>query len=179
MKPLLRVLLFVDAALTLLGALVLLVAPLLALAQSVHDALPQPKVYGQLLGLAWLGLAWLRAHAAIDGAMTLPVTRVSGHLNWIGGVIVLVSLLAFNAPALDGAVQIGSLLGAIVAIVLGFAEVRLAFAVQRQSRLAERDAALAGPGVADVPVATEGYAGVPLRDVPPGGGRRPDIPAGE
>ncbi|MEM5420159.1 MULTISPECIES: hypothetical protein [Paraburkholderia] len=134
MKPLLRVLLIVDA-LTLLGFGVLFVLTPWTL---VYDALQlvqtQPALVGQAFGVVLLGFAWLALRAAFHGEMTLPVGRTVGHVNWIAGVLMLVWLIGLRAPRLTGFGQLAAGAVGVWLIVLGLGGVRLAGAVRKRQK---------------------------------------------
>ena len=114
----------------------------------LYDALqlvrPQPALVGQAFGFVLIGLGWLAAHAAFDGALTAAVGRAIGHVNWIVGVLMLVWLIGLHTPSLSGFGElVAGALGAWM-IVLGLAGVRLARAVRRRDRaLAQETAAAA------------------------------------
>ncbi|MEM5401761.1 hypothetical protein [Paraburkholderia unamae] len=134
MKPLLRVLLIVDA-LTLLGFGVLFVLTPWTL---VYDALQlvqtRPALVGQAFGVVLLGFAWLALRAAFHGEMTLPVGRTVGHVNWIAGVLMLVWLIGLRAPQLTGFGQLVAGAVGVWMIVLGLGGVRLAGAVRKRQK---------------------------------------------
>lgn len=168
MKALLRVVLIVDALMLLgFGALFLL-TPWTTLYDALQLVQPQPVLVGMVFGVALLGLSWLAVRAAVDGAMTVPVGRVAGHINWISGVLMLVWLIGLHNPRLTGFGQLTA--GGIGAwlIVIGFGGVRLAGAVRRRdkaqaagtaqakrdSKLATKNEAPREPGIRSVPVFT-------------------------
>ncbi|WP_296654364.1 hypothetical protein [Paraburkholderia sp.] len=134
MKLLLRVVLIVDALMLLgFGALFLL-TPWTSLYDALQLVQPQPAFVGQVLGVTLLGLSWLAVRAAFDGAMTVPVGRVAGHINWISGVLMLVWLIGLHKPQLTAFGQL--IAGGVGAwlIVIGFGAVRLAGAVRRREK---------------------------------------------
>jgi hypothetical protein len=134
MKALLRVVLIVDALMLLgFGALFLL-TPWTTLYDALQLVQPQPVLVGMVFGVALLGLSWLAVRAAVDGAMTVPVGRVAGHINWISGVLMLVWLIGLHNPRLTGFGQLTA--GGIGAwlIVIGFGGVRLAGAIRRRDK---------------------------------------------
>ena len=142
MKPLLRVVLIVDALMLLgFGALFVL-TPWDLLYDSLQLVQTQPALVGIVFGVVLLGLAWLAIHAAFDGALTVAVGRVAGHLGWICGVVMLVWLIGLHRPMLT---RFGELVCAGVGawlIVIGLGGVRLAAAVrQREKVQAAADAA--------------------------------------
>lgn len=132
MKPLLRAVLVADAAIYLGAGAVLLLTPWAALQHALQLVAIEPAMAGQLLGLAFVGLAWLSLRGAIDGAMTVGVAKIVGHVTWLAGALVLVWLVAFRtswAPAL------GTLPNAAIGVLLlivGLGGARLAAAVRRR-----------------------------------------------
>ncbi len=83
MKPLLRVLLIVNALIFLAFGLLFVLTPWAGIYgalrfDSIHV---QPAFAGQLLGIALVGLSWLAFHAAIDGALTARAAKVSGQCS--------------------------------------------------------------------------------------------------
>jgi hypothetical protein len=145
MKALLRVVLIVNALIFLAYGLLFLLTPWTGLYAALQlDAMRvQPAFAGQVLGITLVGLAWLAFHAAIDGALTARAARVSGHVEWVSGVVVLVWLLGLRTPEVDGPGQIGAAVVGIVLMVLGLGSVRLSSAVRRRERAAQAGAASA------------------------------------
>ncbi|MBC8637372.1 hypothetical protein IAG25_11165 [Caballeronia sp. EK] len=141
MKPLLRVVLVINALIFLAFGLLFLLTPWAGLysALQLDSIRVQPVFAGQLLGIALIGLSWLAFHASVDGALTARAARVSGHVQWLSGVVVLVWLLGLHAPQVDGFGQISAAVVGAVLLVLGLGSVRLSSAVRRRER-----AALAG-----------------------------------
>ncbi|HXZ09505.1 MAG TPA: hypothetical protein VEI25_15750, partial [Paraburkholderia sp.] len=129
MKPLLRVVLVLDALLLLAFGLLFLLTPWTSLYNALQLEQVQPALVGQAFGIALLGLAWLALHAAVDGAMTRAVARTIGHVNWLSGVLMLVWVVALHQPSLTGFGQLVGALVAVVLIILGLGGVRLAAAV--------------------------------------------------
>lgn len=190
MKPLLRVVLIVDALMSLGFGVLFLLAPWASLYDALQLAQPQPALVGQVLGVVLLGFAWLAVRAAFDGAMTATVGRVAGHVDWIAGVLLLVWLIGLHTPKLTGFGQLVA--GGVGAwlIVIGFGLARLSGAVRRRDRAlaaeaaaAQRDAKIAAKreprqepvtyatpvfgGAAPAPVAATTAAGpVPAQPVP-------------
>ncbi len=103
----------------------------------------QPVFAGVLLGIALGGLAWLAFHAAIDGALTARVARVSGHVQWLSDIVVLVWLLGLHTLKVAGFGQVSTAVVGVVLIVLGFGSVRLSSAVRRRERAKQTGAASA------------------------------------
>ncbi|MDR5854359.1 hypothetical protein P9239_12225 [Caballeronia sp. LZ062] len=145
MKPLLRVVLVVNAFIFLVFGVLFLLTPWAGLYDALQlDAMQvEPAFAGQLLGIALIGFAWLSLHAAIDGALTTAAARASGHVEWLSGIVVLVWLLGLRTPEVDGFGQVGAALLGIVLLVLGLGSVRLAGAVRRRERAARAGAASA------------------------------------
>jgi hypothetical protein len=145
MKPLLRVVLIVNALIFLAFGVLFLLTPWAGLygALQLDSIRVQPAFAGQLLGIALVGLAWLAFHASIDGALTARAARVSGHVEWVSGVIVLVWLLGLRTPEVDGFGQMSAALVGVVLVVLGLGSVRLSSAVRRRERAVAAGAASA------------------------------------
>jgi hypothetical protein len=182
MKPLLRVLLIVDA-LTLLGFGVLFIlTPWTLLYNALQLVQTQPGLVGQAFGVVLLGLAWLALRAAFDGAMTVPVGRTAGHVNWIVGVLMLVWLIGLRNPQLTGLGQLVAGAVGVWLIVLGLGGARLASTVRKRERTTpaeaaaqKREARLAAKARRDEPVAyaKPGF----MRAMPWGGARAAQRPA--
>ncbi|SAK63980.1 hypothetical protein AWB77_02334 [Caballeronia fortuita] len=145
MKPLLRVVLVINALIFLAFGLLFLLTPWAGLygALQLDSIRVQPAFAGQLLGIALVGLSWLAFHAAVDGALTARAARVSGHVQWLSGVVVLVWLLGLHTPEVDGIGQISAAVVGAVLLVLGLGSVRLSSAVRRRERAALAGAASA------------------------------------
>lgn len=145
MKPLLRVVLVVNALIFVVFGMLFLLTPWAGL----YDALQigamriEPAFAGQLLGIALIGFSWISLHAAIDGALTAAAAKASGHVQWLSGIVVLVWLLGLRTPEVDGFGQVSAALIGIVLLVLGLGSVRLASAVRRRERAAAVGAASA------------------------------------
>ncbi|WP_446526995.1 hypothetical protein, partial [Photobacterium swingsii] len=73
MKALLRLVLFLDAAVALCVGLVLLASPMTSVFGALQLPQPEPAMYGQLLGVTLIGLAWLLWQATINGQLTTAV----------------------------------------------------------------------------------------------------------
>ncbi|SAL72535.1 hypothetical protein AWB74_04357 [Caballeronia arvi] len=142
MKPLLRVVLVVNALIFVAFGVLFLLTPWPGLygALQLDSIRVQPAFAGQLLGIALVGLAWLAFHAAVDGALTARAARVSGHVEWLSGVVVLVWLLGLKTPQVDGFGQVSAAVVGIVLLVLGLGSVRLSSAVRRRERAAQAGA---------------------------------------
>lgn len=145
MKPLLRVVLVINALIFLAFGLLFLLTPWAGLYGALQlDAIRvQPAFAGQLLGVALIGLAWLAFHAAVDGALTARAARVSGNVQWLSGAVVLVWLLGLKVPQVDSFGQMSAAVVGVVLVVLGFGSVRLSSAVRRRERAAQAGAASA------------------------------------
>lgn len=144
MKPLLRAVLIIDALLLLAFGLLFLLTPWTSLYNALQLVQTQPALAGQGFGVALIGLAWLALHASIDGALTSPVAKVVGHVNWLTGVLMLVWLLGLHTPALTGFGQIVAVLTGVVLLVIGLGGVRLSGAVRRREKGRLDKAAAAG-----------------------------------
>ena len=99
MKPLLRAVLVVDALLLLAFGVLFLLTPWRALFDALRLASVEPAMVGQAFGIALLGLAWLAAHAAVNGDLTAPVARAVGHVYWLTGIVTLVWASRSRRPA--------------------------------------------------------------------------------
>jgi hypothetical protein len=144
MKPLLRAVLVINALIFLAFGVLFLLTPWAALWASMHLVTVQPPFVGQLFGVALIGIAWLAVHAAIDGALTATAAKVSGHVEWLSGLVMLVWLLGLRTPELTGFGQVIAALTGIALLVLGLGSVRLSGVVRRRER-----AALAGAAAAE------------------------------
>jgi hypothetical protein len=134
MKPLLRAVLVVNALIFLAFGILFLLTPWAALYSALQLVQVQPAFAGQLFGVALLGLSWLSFHAAVDGALTATAAKVSGHVEWLSGVVLLVWLLGLRTPELAAFGQVVSALTGVVLLILGLGSVRLASAVRRRER---------------------------------------------
>jgi hypothetical protein len=144
MKPLLRVVLVINALIFLAFGVLFLLTPWAALWASMHLVTVQPPFVGQLFAVALIGIAWLAVHAAIDGALTATAAKVSGHVEWLSALVMMVWLLGLRTPELTGFGQVIAALVGVVMLVLGLGSVRLSGAVRRRER-----AALAGAAAAE------------------------------
>ncbi|WP_233830581.1 hypothetical protein [Paraburkholderia sp. ZP32-5] len=134
MKPLLRVVLILDALVLLAFGLLFLLTPWTSLYNDLQLVQTQPALVGQAFGVALIGLAWLAVHASFDGALTSKVAKVVGHVHWLSGVLMLVWLLGLHTPSLTGFGQIVSVLAGVVLVVIGLGGVRLSGAVRRREK---------------------------------------------
>jgi hypothetical protein len=144
MKPLLRAVLVINALIFLVFGLLLLLTPWATLYNALQLVAVQPALVGQLFGIALIGLSWLAFHAAIDGALTATAAKVSGHVEWLSGLVLLVWLLGLHTPELPGFGQFVTASAGVILLILGLGTVRLAGAVRRRER-----AVLAGAASAD------------------------------
>lgn len=165
MKPLLRAVLAVDALLLLVLGVLFLLTPWRALFGALQLVSVEPALVGQAFGVALAGLAWLAAHAAINGDLTAGVARAVGHVNWLTGVVMLVWLIGLRSPALAPFGQLVSVAAGVVLLVAGLGTVRLAAAVRRREKgqkaqlpsgepaaVAQRVEPAAGTGATTAPV---------------------------
>ncbi len=159
MKPLLRVVLIVDALILLGFGVLFLLTPWTLLYDALQLVQAQPALIGQAFGVVLAGFAWLALRAAFDGALTASVGRTAGHVNWIAGVLMLVWLIGLHKPQLTGFGQLVA--GAVAAclVVIGLGGARLAGRVKlRDKALAleaaaqEREARVAAKARRDEPV---------------------------
>lgn len=172
MKPLLRAVLVVDAGLYLGSGAVLLLTPLAGLQRALQMTAIEPAMVGQMLGLMLLGIAWLSLRGAVDGAMTVGVARIVGHLTWLAGALVLTWTIGPHTLWLPALGIVPNLLIGGLLVVVGLGGARFAQAVRR------REVARAAQGAAGktrgAPAAVAATSSVPvepvLRPVPPGVG---------
>ncbi|CAG2127227.1 hypothetical protein LMG31506_00392 [Cupriavidus yeoncheonensis] len=116
MKVLLRAVLFFDAVLDLMLGVLLLMSPFTTLYAALQLPQPQPALFGQLLGVALIGLAWLLWHATFNGQMTVTVARTAGYVN-LASALLIVSWMVFLDLPLEGA---GKVWVPMLVAVLGF-----------------------------------------------------------
>jgi hypothetical protein len=159
MKPLLRVVLIVDALILLGFGVLFILTPWTLLYDALQLVQAQPALIGQAFGVVLLGFAWLALRAAFDGALTATVGRTAGHVNWIAGVLMLVWLIGLHKPQLTGFGQLVA--GAVAAclIIIGLGGARLAGRVKLRDRALaveaaaqEREARVATKAKRDEPV---------------------------
>ncbi|MGF6411401.1 hypothetical protein [Paraburkholderia sp. MM5482-R1] len=134
MKPLLRVVLILDALLLLAFGLLFVLTPWTSLYDALQLVPTEPMLVGQAFGVALIGLAWLAVHASFDGALTSTVAKVVGHVHWPIGVLMLVWLLGLHTPSLTGFGQMVAVLAGVVLVVIGLGGVRLSGAVRRREK---------------------------------------------
>ncbi|AJK46933.1 hypothetical protein [Burkholderia plantarii] len=135
MKPLLRVVLVIDALLLLAGGVLFVLTPWKGLYDALQLVPVDPAMVGQAFGIALLGLAWLAFHASFNGDLTAGVARAVGHVNWLIGVLMVVWLIGLHRPELTAFGQLVSVATAVVLFVIGLGGVRLASAVRRRERV--------------------------------------------
>lgn len=143
MKPLLRAVLVINALIFLAFGVLFLLTPWVTLYSALQLVAVQPVFAGQLFGIALIGLSWLAFHAAIDGALTATAAKVSGHVEWLSGVVLLVWLLGLRTPEVSGVGQVVAALVGVILLILGLGSVRLSGAVRRRERAALAGAASA------------------------------------
>ncbi|KVK89107.1 MULTISPECIES: hypothetical protein [Burkholderia] len=149
MKPLLRAVLLIDAALLAAFGVLFVLTPWKALYDALQLVTVDPAMIGQAFGIALLGLAWLSVHAAFNGDLTAGVARAVGHVNWLTGVVMLVWLLAIRSPQLSSFGQFVSVVTAAVLLVIGLGGVRLAAAVRRREKTQAIEARVASKRAAE------------------------------
>jgi hypothetical protein len=132
MKPLLRAVLVVDAGLYLSSGAVLLLTPLAGLQRALQITTIEPAMVGQMLGLALLGLAWLSLRGAIDGAMTIGVAKIVGHVTWLAGALVIAWTIGPHTLWLPALGIVPNLLIGGLLIVVGLGGARFASAVRKR-----------------------------------------------
>jgi hypothetical protein len=132
MKPLLRAVLIVDAGLYLSAGVALLLSPLAGVQRVLQLTPIEPAMVGQMLGLALLALAWVSLRGAVDGAMTIGIAKIVGHMTWLAGVLVLVWTLGPHALWLPPLGIVPNLLIGGVLVLIGLGGARLAGTVRRR-----------------------------------------------
>ena len=145
MKVLLRAVLFFDALLDLLLGILLLMSPFTTLYAALQVPQPQPALFGQLLGVATIGMAWLLFMATINGQLTVTVARTAGYINLASAILIAAWTLMLDMPVqTSGKVWLPTM----AAMLLFFAivqipsakKVRLRERAQAQQEKADRDA---------------------------------------
>ncbi|MEM5293183.1 hypothetical protein VSR82_02375 [Burkholderia sp. JPY481] len=134
MKPLLRVVLILDALVLLALGLLFVLTPWTSLYDALQLVPTEPMLVGQAFGVALIGLAWLALHASFDGALTSTVAKVVGHVHWLIGVLLLVWLLGLHTPSLTGFGQMVAALAGVALVVIGLGGVRLSGVVRRREK---------------------------------------------
>ncbi|SOZ35018.1 hypothetical protein [Cupriavidus neocaledonicus] len=177
MKVLLRAVLFFDALVDLLLGILLLMSPFTTLYAALQLPQPQPALFGQLLGVALVGLSVLLWQAAFNGQLTVPVARTAGYVNLASAVLIIGWMVFLELP-LEGAGKIW--LPTMAVVLLFFAVVQIPAAkrvrVREQQRKMERalqeQESRKEPGVAPAarPMNTPEYRREPVITPPPGYG---------
>jgi hypothetical protein len=160
MKPLLRAVLIVDAGLYLSSGAALLLSPLSGVQRALQLTAIEPAMVGQMLGLALLGLAWLSLRGALDGAMTVGVAKIVGHVTWLAGALVLAWAIGPHALWLPALGIVPNLLIGGLLVVVGLGGARFAGAVRR------REIGKAAQASSDVAKTKERGKPVPAAAVP-------------
>lgn len=132
MKPLLRAVLIVDAGLYLSSGAALLLSPLAGVQRALQLAPIEPAMAGQMLGLMLLGLAWLSLRGAVDGAMTVGVAKIVGHVTWLAGALVLAWTVGPHTLWLPPLGIVPNLLIGGLLVIVGLGGARFAGAVRRR-----------------------------------------------
>lgn len=144
MKPLLRAVLIVDAGLYLSAGAALLLSPLAGVQRTLQLTPIEPAMAGQMLGLALLALAWLSLRGAFDGAMTVGVAKIVGHVTWLAGALVLAWTIGPHTLWLPPLGIVPNLLIGGLLVIVGLGGARFAGAVRR--REIDKVAQAAGDG---------------------------------
>ena len=147
MKPLLRAVLIVDAGLYLSSGAALLLSPLAGVQRALQLAPIEPAMAGQMLGLMLLGLAWLSLRGAVDGAMTVGVAKIVGHVTWLAGALVLAWTVGPHTLWLPPLGIVPNLLIGGLLVIVGLGGARFAGAVRR--REIDKAAQASGAGSKD------------------------------
>lgn len=134
MKAMLRTVLFLDALLSLALGVVFLLSPWKQLYASLQVPRADPAVYGQLLGVVLIGLAWLQWHATLNGQLTVTVARVSGHVNWICGAFILAWMFGLGLPVTGAGIVFLPALAAVL-IVFAVFEIKVSHSVRYRERV--------------------------------------------
>ena len=179
MKPLLRAVLVVDAGLYLSSGAVLLLTPLAGLQRALQIATIEPAMVGQMLGLALLGFAWLSLRGAIDGAMTIGVAKIVGHVTWLAGALVIAWAIGPHTLWLPALGIVPNLLIGGLLIVVGLGGARFAAAVRKReiAKAAQRADAKARSASASASAAAAQAASRPATSMPVEPVLRPAEPA--
>ena len=117
MKVLLRAVLFFDALLDLLLGILLVMSPFSTLYDALQLPQPQPALFGQLLGVATIGMAWLLFLAAINGQLTVAVARTVGYVNLVSAIMIAVWTLFLDMPV-QGAGKVWGSTSVVTAFVV-------------------------------------------------------------
>ena len=149
MKVLLRAVLFFDALLDLLLGILLLASPFTTLYAALQLPQPQPALFGQLLGVATIGLSWLLFQATINGQLTVAVARTTGYVNLVSALLVTVWTLFLDIPV-QGVGKVWLLTLAAVLIFFAIVQIPAAKKVRlRERQQAELATAEREPGAAN------------------------------
>ncbi|WP_354682279.1 hypothetical protein [Cupriavidus necator] len=177
MKVLLRAVLFFDALVDLLLGILLLMSPFTTLYAALQLPQPQPALFGQLLGVALIGLSALLWQAAFNGQLTVPVARTSGYVNLASALLIIGWMVFLDLP-LEGAGKIWLPTMAVVLLFFAVVQIPAAKRVRERERQLRMERALQEqesrkePGVA--PAArqtyTPEYRREPVITPPPGYG---------
>lgn len=135
MKVLLRAVLFFDALLDLVLGMLLLLSPSATLFAALQLPQPQPALFGQLLGVALIGLSWLLWQATVNGQLTVPVARTVGQVNLASALLIAGWLIFFGLP-LEGAGKIW--LPTLTVVLAFFAVVQIPAAKKVRNREREQ-----------------------------------------
>ncbi|APD11232.1 hypothetical protein UC34_25285 [Pandoraea vervacti] len=134
MKAMLRTVLFLDAALNLALGVLLIASFWSSLYAAIDVPAPSPVLYAQVLGVAFIGVAWLQWHATVNGQLTATVAKVTGHINWVSGAFVLGWLISGQLVVSTGGKLMLATLGAVLLVVGGIL-VKLASSVRTKERV--------------------------------------------
>ncbi|MBP0618750.1 hypothetical protein [Cupriavidus consociatus] len=176
MKVLLRAVLFFDALVDLLLGVLLLMSPFTTLYAALQLPQPQPALFGQLLGVALVGLSVLLWQAAFNGQLTVPVARTAGYVNLASAMLIIAWMVFLELP-LEGAGKIWLPTMAVVLLFFAAVQIPAAKRVRVRERQLKMERALKEqetkePGVA--PAArqtnTPEYRREPVITPPPGYG---------
>lgn len=168
MKVLLRAVLFLDAVLDLLLGILLLMSPVTTLYAALQLPQPQPALYGQMLGVGMLGLAWLLTQATINGQLTVAVARTVGQVNLVSAILIVVWTLFLDLPV-QGAGKIWLL--ALAAVLAFFATVQIPAAKRVRRREREQELAMRETARKDPRDSGRDVRGVDRYDTEPGAAR--------
>ncbi|KKB63185.1 hypothetical protein WM40_13200 [Robbsia andropogonis] len=134
MKPLLRTFLAINAVTVALLGLFFLMTPWLAVSAPLAPLASSPALIGQLLGVLLLGFTWMLLAGMIRGSATATIGWVSGHILWLAGATVLIWQLTYHQPVLEPGPAFVVPAYAVLVILLGLIQARLASMVGRRER---------------------------------------------
>ncbi|GLC90621.1 hypothetical protein Tamer19_00290 [Cupriavidus sp. TA19] len=177
MKVLLRAVLFLDALVDLLLGVLLLLSPFTTLYAALQLPQPQPALFGQLLGVALVGLSVLLWQAAFNGQLTVPVARTAGYVNLASAMLIIAWMVFLELP-LEGAGKIWLPTMAVVLLFFAAVQIPAAKRVRVRERQLKMERALKEqettkePGVAPAARSTNTpeYRREPVITPPPGYG---------